>query len=71
MRDIIHHLILSMEERIIALDVKDVLIKSYQLLVTCICISKILEIMCSKFDTYQYEIMASPEIDEAARQEQD
>ena len=66
MREMVYRSILGMEERIAALLANDVLTDSHRLSV--ISISKLLETMCSKFKAYPYEIVASIESDEAARQ---
>ena len=50
MRYMVHHLILAMEEKVAALEAKELLTESHQQLV--IHISKMLEIMCSKFKAY-------------------
>ena len=64
MREMGHRSILGMDERIVALEARDVLTDSHQQAV--ICISKMLEIMCTEFKAY----VASFGLHKAARQEQ-
>ena len=64
----VHNLILSMEERIAALEARDILTESQRQ--SFIRISKMQKTMCCKFKAYDYDIMASLETDEAAREEQ-
>lgn len=70
MQDMVHYSILSKEKQIVALEAKDVLTESHRQSVTSMCISKMLETMCSEFKTYHSVIMASLETNEAMRQEQ-
>lgn len=64
----VHNSILGMEEKMVALEAKDILTNSHQQLV--IYISKMLETICDKFKAYHYEIVAGLETDNAMRQEQ-
>ena len=57
----VHCTILGMEERIVALEAKEVLTDWHQQVV--IHIGKILERMCSEFKAYHDEIVASIESD--------
>ena len=64
LRDLVHHSILNMEERIAALEKHDVLTDAHKQSVMRI--SKMLETMCGEFKVYHYEIVASIESDEVA-----
>ena len=68
MREVVHLSILGMEERIVALEARDILTDSHRQAV--IHISKMLETMCTEFKAYHYEIVAGLELGEATRQEQ-
>ena len=68
LRELVHHSILNMEDRIVALEAKDVLTDAHKQSVMRI--SKMLETMCSEFKAYHYEIVAGLETDEAAAREQ-
>ena len=68
MQEMVHRSILCMEERIVALEAKNVLTDSHQQSV--IRISKMLETMCCEFKAYHYEIVVSLESDEAKGQEE-
>ena len=59
LREMVHHSILNMEERIAALEECDVMTESRKQSV--IRISKMLETMCSEFKAYHYEIVAGLE----------
>ena len=61
---LVHHSILNMEDRIMALEGKDVLTDAHKQSVMRI--SKMLETICSEFKAYHYEIVAGLETDEAA-----
>ena len=63
-----HHSILGIEERIVALEAKYAPTESRRQFFTRI--SKMLVTMCSEFKAYCYEILASLETDEAARQQE-
>ena len=67
-RQMIHQSILNMERQIVALEEKEVLIESHRQ--TALRISKMLESMCTEFQTYHYEIVDSIETDEDAAREQ-
>ena len=69
LRDMVQDSTLGMEERIAALEAKDVLTNSHWQSV--ICISKMLETtgMWNKFKDYNYKIVAAIEMDESAREE--
>ena len=69
MREMVHRSILATEERIAALEEKDVLTESHRQSV--IRISKMLETMCAELKGYHYEIVAGVETDEAATKEQE
>ena len=68
LRKLFHHSILNMEDRIVALEGKDVLTDAHKQSV--IRISKMLETMSSEFKAYRNEIVASLKTDEAAAREQ-
>ena len=68
LRQLVHHSILNMEERIATLEAKEPLTDSHRQAVMRI--SKMLESMCSEFKAYHYEIVASLETDEDAAREQ-
>ena len=57
----VHQSILAMEERIVALEEKDVLTESHRQSV--IQISKMLETMCAELKGYHYEIVTAIETD--------
>ena len=68
LRQLVHHSILNMEQRIATLEAKVILTDSHRQSV--VRISKMLESMCSEFKAYHYEIVASLETDEEAAREQ-
>ena len=69
MREMVHRSILATEDRIAALEEKEVLTESHKQSV--IRISKMLETMCAELKGYHYEIVAGVETDEAATREQE
>ena len=66
--DLVHHSILGLEDRIVALKAKEVLTDYHRQSV--VRISKMLKTMCGEFKGYHYDIVANPESHEAARQGQ-
>ena len=63
----VHHFMLNMEERIGALEGKDILTDSHKQSVMRI--SKVLETMCSEFKAYHYQIVGGLESDEKSREQ--
>ena len=63
-RQMVHQSILNMERQIVALEAKEVLTELHRQ--TALRISKMLESMCSEFQTYHYEIVDNIETDEDA-----
>ena len=68
MREMVYRLIVGEVERIVALEASDILTELHQQAV--ICISKMLETMCTKFKAYHNEIVASLESDKDVSQEE-
>ena len=63
----VHHSMLNMEERIGALEGKDILTDSHKQSVMRI--SKVLETMCSEFKAYRYKIVGGLESDKKSREQ--
>ena len=66
-RQLVHHSILNMEERVTVLEAKEALTDLHKQSVMRI--RKMLESMCSEFKAYHYEIVASLETDKEAARE--
>ena len=64
LRELVHHSILCMEDRIVVLEGNEVLTGAHKQ--SLMRISKMLETMCSEFKAYHYEIVAGREMDKEA-----